>query len=257
MKYRFDHQVSEEWLKARKRVLTATDVKALLPAYKRILKKPVAADQIVPEFAALWAEKKSTGLIETSSPSSSAARGHVMEPWAVRAWNMSSSRKICHWDDCIVTNGLLGFSPDALDVSCPTEWAVEAENVNATFGVEIKSYEPAKHMKSILVSKAEKEERMQLASAFAVMPQLQKMFLLLFCPSAPIPVVSVSFTRDDLAEEIDLIEGIANEFLRNAKLLNELKQKMPKLEPHCTEQEVWEEYERERADMDSTFALKG
>ena len=75
MTYRWYHEVSTEWLKARKAVLTATDVAGLVPEYKRYLKAG-NPDKIMPGFAALWSQKHSNVEPDPGSMGP-AARGHI------------------------------------------------------------------------------------------------------------------------------------------------------------------------------------
>ena len=247
---RWEHRVSEEWLRARKGVLSATDIKKLVPAYKRVLKKKPKKDEIIPDFAAVWCEKNTdTGDIDTSSPSYAAARGHIMEPYAIHSWNMNGMPAVNHWDDCVVTNGIIGFSPDALDVLQPVESvSISYKDIDPLLGVEVKSYGPDHHIQCCLEGKFDHKEIMQIAVAFAVCPNLGKMALLFFCPDAPISMHADIYTREDLADEIKMVLGIAAEYERNAKLLSKVKGDM---EAKFTEQQIWDEYVKERAEFES------
>ncbi len=207
MARRWHHEVSAEWLKARQQVLTATDVASLLPEYKRYLKAG-SPDKPTPGFSALWCKKHSDVYLDTESVGA-AARGHVMEPYAVDAWNKQASPKFYHWDDCIIidSTGKLGFSPDAL--------TVEQDNANKiTFknkceAMEIKCYEPAQHMKAIMKPKLEHDELMQLAMSFVVLPKLEIARLTWYCPGAPIAMFSQQYDSDDLHDQIRWIMEIA------------------------------------------------
>ena len=186
MTRRWYHEVSEDWLRQRQNVLTATDVVRLYPEYKRYLKSDPGT--VMPGFAALWAEKMSDVELDTSSVGE-AARGHVFEPWAVDAWNKQVSHKMYHWDDVIICNDGVGFSPDAMDVEYHGSSArmdVNGMTMIGTDGVmqdcpgavlEIKSYAPHHHMKCCMKPKLEQDELLQVAVPFVVFPHLECILL--------------------------------------------------------------------------------
>lgn len=209
---RWHHEVSAEWLKARQQVLTATDVASLLPEYKRYLKAG-SPDAPTPGFAALWCKKHSDVYLDTES-TGAAARGHVMEPYAVEAWNMQRGTKFYHWDDVLLidSTGKLGFSPDAI-TGCQAGMegsALASDYLGDTReAMEIKCYEPAQHIKAIMKKRDEHDELMQLAMAFVVLPKLEVARLTWYCPGAPIEMFSQEYTRDDLHDQIRWIMEIA------------------------------------------------
>ena len=223
---RWHHEVSAEWLQARQSVLTATDVAGLLPEYKRYLKAG-SPDKPTPGFAALWCNKNSKRHLDTESVNA-AARGHVIEPYAVDDWNMQHNVHFYHWDDAIVVDktGKLGFSPDAMSImqvhgSARYQMTDDGERFFDDQAkildyipypaevMEIKCYEPAQHMKAILKDKMEHDELMQLAMAFVVMPKLEVARLTWYCPGAPIPMFSQHYLRDDLHDQERWIMEIA------------------------------------------------
>ena len=265
---RWYHEVSAGWLKARQSVLTATDVSSLLPEYKRYLKQS-DPDKLMPGFAALWASKNTIADLDTSSPSSAAARGHIMEPWAVRSWNTQTQPYMYHWDDCLIrdSTGKLGFSPDAMTVMQKADHPVLDVYGDETMGVEnilyhqpaeileIKSYEPAKHMKAVITERMMHDELMQLAMAFVVLPYLEKAHMLWFCPGAPISMHTEEYTRDDLHDQIRWIMEIAEVYYKQAQLCEKLSSNMV---AQCTEEEVWQEFLKEQEmNSDNVFILKG
>jgi len=204
---RWHHEVSAEWLKARQQVLTATDVAGLMPEYKRYLKAG-SPDKPTPGFSAIWCKKNSDTYLDTDSVGA-AARGHIMEPYVVDAWNMQMPDKFHHWDDCIVldSTGKLGFSPDAMDIE--QHGGVVLRGADAKEVMEIKCYEPPAHMKAIMKEKMDHDELMQLAMAFVVLPDLEAARLTWYCPGAPIPMFSQRYTGDDLHDQIRWIMEIA------------------------------------------------
>ena len=252
------HCVSVPWLKARKDVLTASDVVRLAPEWKRVKAKKQNAADILPMFAALWCEKNTTTEPDPISVGA-AARGHFMEPYAVQTYNgyikkrTHPPRRMYHWDDCIIKNNGLGFSPDACSVKQMAEGVeciVNASQDELIFSgkkkhilpapkeiVEIKSYSPGQHMKSILKDKMEHEELMQIAVAFAVLPKLQKASLMFYCPDAPYPVRIFEYTRKDLKDQIEMAVEISELYAAQSLKMENLD--IEYIRPVCSDAEVY------------------
>lgn len=265
---RWTHEVSAAWLEARRSVLTATEIAGLMPEYRKYLKRQ-DPDTLMPGFAALWAAKHSDTELDVSSPSPAAARGHILEPWAVKSWNEQASPIYYHWDDCVICNGIFGFSPDAMDIMQlypDAKLMVSSDgkflkNVDDRYCstphsiLEIKSYEVPRHMKSVIMNRMDHDELMQLAMAFVVLPELEEAKILWFCPGAPISMHSESYTRDDLHDQISLITEVADVYEKQAELCSRLASS---LVAKCTEQEIWDAFVAEQAsDSDNVFMLRG
>lgn len=252
------HDVSEAWLKARKQVLTATEISKLVPELKRMKKKP---GEISPGFASVWAEKHSEMALDTGSVGP-AARGHIMEPWVVSAYNeqVTAGERFNHWDDCVIMNDLVGFSPDAMDQAQQddTPKLKVSPDGNRMLGggmmypspkriMEIKCYEPANHMKACITPKMEHKELMQVAVAFHVLPKLQKAKLCFCCPGAPIPMFIEEYTRDDLKEQLELIRQVVAKYVETAIQCNELSRGY---KVNFTEADVYNEYMQDLIEAD-------
>ena len=271
MTRRWYHDVSAAWLEARKSVLTATEIKALLPEYRRMQKKPMNPDELSPGFSSFWAEKNTITELDTSAPSSAAARGHVMEPYAIASWSNQKGKPMYHWDDCVITRGLVGFSPDALDIpqlsndpkltlSDDRKFLIGDKGFSCdvpTMAIEVKSYEPKAHWKACIASKMDHDELIQLATAFYVLPELQEARLLFFCPGAPISMKEFVYKRKELSDLIQMVEDVACEYARNAAICK-LWCESPGLQAGYSEDQIWEEYnlEHEVENYDSVFVLK-
>lgn len=269
MTRRWYHEVSAEWLKARQTVLTATDVIGLQAEWKRYLKAG-SPDKLMPGFAAMWCQKHSDTYLDTSSVEA-AARGHAMEPWAVDSWNQQMVTRFHHWDNCIICNGPIGFSPDAmnvpqfssvhdcrLDVSSCGKFLVSSRGFKCDSPVEameIKCYEPAQHMKAIIEERMEHKELMQVAMAFCVLPMLETARLVWFCPGAPVSMFTEKYTRDDLHDQIRWVMEIAEFYMKQSDKCNEFMMKSNSLEAKCTEEEVYLDYIAEQGN-DDVFRLK-
>ena len=253
---RWHHEVSTEWLEARRDVLTATEVKRLLPDLKRREKDP---SHMPMSFAQLWCEKST--LTEPDPESwGPAARGHIMEPWAVADWNRQEDHgpDMHHWDDCVIKSAGLGFSPDALDIPQLTHdvelrVSVDGRCLESSDGykceaprhmMEVKSYEPAAHIKAVMTPKDKLAERMQIAMAFKVLPYLETGRLLWYCPGAPISMWTVEFKRADLVPELRAIESTMAVWDEVRKTLSKARSKWS---TDVTEQEVWEDWQMQEA----------
>lgn len=247
------HNVDERWLQARRRVLTATEISKLIPELKRAAKlKP---GEISPGFAAVWAEKHSDMQLDTSSVGA-AARGHIMEPWVVQAYNeqVTAGERFNHWDDCIICNDLIGFSPDAMNVMQdkvvpklmvhPNGDRLQTKDGKVMFAapiriMEIKCYEPANHMKAIITPRMEHKELVQVAVAFYVLPKLKEAKLCFCCPGAPIPMHVETYTREDFKELLETIKQIVTLYVDTAMQCTGLARKY---EAGFTEDEVYKDY---------------
>lgn len=263
MRRRWEHDVSAAWLKARKQVITATDIAKLMPEIRKARKNP---DASLPGFFALWAEKSTPEEIDTSSPSSDAARGHVMEPWAVESWNAQRPEQYFHWDDAIVVRNGVGFSPDAMDIAQLLPGPVfSTSNTGGVYGrkndpvgtpssiMEIKSYGPAHHMKCVIKDRMKHDELMQVAVAFYVLPRLQTAKLLFFCPGCPVSMHAEEYSRADLEELIDTVEEARKLWLKTQDTCRKLTSDLHAI---CTEDDVWNAYVKEQ-EAKSRFLLKG
>lgn len=244
------HEVDPAWLKARQYYITATEIAKLVPEYKRTLKAD--PDAIAPGFAALWAEKNTPRKLDPAS-FGPAARGHWMESYAVSAWNQQRDIHMHYWDDCIIVKGRVGFSPDAMDVEYLYHYNVEmrAETCEAKEILEIKSFEPAHHMKAIIAGKDNQEEKIliQIATAFHVLEKLEKAHLVFYCPGAPISMKEFAYTRDDLQEQIELVGKISETY---SKTIEQCKNITSDMAAKYTEEEIYkamkEEVELNRRD---------
>jgi hypothetical protein len=140
-----------------------------------------------------------------------AARGHILEPYAIEALNktLESEQGVDHetfywWDDILVRNRgrQLAFSPDAMNM--PMELVDDIDKVTAI--AEVKSYEASKHLSTAYMPKNQIEERWQIASAMALLPNIDHAYLVLFNPKLKFrKTFVIRFDREELKSEIDLI----------------------------------------------------
>lgn len=198
------HLVDEDWLKARHSVVTATELRDLRSAYKKATKAELAGTAINQTVAGLWAEKRSKKVDPGSS--GAAARGHIMEPWAIEEFNERLGTEFVHYDDFLIRNGGMGFSPDAMDVPCENKGVLcdVGELVNKPRAIlEIKSYQEKNHVKAILTQPKFLPERYQLAGAMLVCPTIEAAYICFYNPNCEIGFGWKRYTREDLEAEID------------------------------------------------------
>ena len=257
------HEASLEWLDARRSVLTASEIVKLQPALRKY-RKEVAADPayLPPAFVAMWARKNTELAVDMgdSVSWSWAARGHIMEPYAVKDFNSALGAPFMyHWDDCVVKNGVIGFSPDALDVPQPPngepECSVGMGGLQFEDGVvplpvegmEIKSYEPGHHMECVIRPRMQAEELMQLAVAMHVLPSLKVMHLVFYCPGAPVPMWVNSYSRKDLAAQIRLVEETRDVYVNTA--MQVAAKFKPTFETSVTDADVYAEWIKQEREV--------
>lgn len=224
---KWKHTCRLAWLQARQRYLTATDVKDLLP-FTKTGRKRVIDDAT---YMKVMSRKLCT-LTEADCKSyGAAARGHIMEPYAIDMFNRVypyESKFMYHWDDMIVRDPhgpeyCLAFSPDGMDVPMVyDEHSSAVTFCNPTSIVEVKSYGADKHYACGITDKMGLEEKWQLASAMVVCDTIEKAYLLFFNPSVDAQMFIHVYDREDLEDEIKIIKQIVEDWIDwiNNKFLN-------------------------------------
>lgn len=260
------HEVNEEWALARKGCLTASDIVSLIPAFKTLKKKDPTFDRVLsPQFAGKIGEKCFAEVdVKSYGP---AARGHVMEPYAVEEFNnlgiATNIRAMYHWDDVVIqkTNSPLAFSPDAMCLPQESKGEVhlmyrDKDKLLYTQGgkcvapmagaiLEIKSYGAKHHAQCCVSGKKELDERWQIATAMAVCDNVREAYLMFYNPgkqlSKAVPQICVKkYTRGDLVNEVNACKDIADAYLHQCKLYG-IKVRSGWACQLKTEEEIWEE----------------
>ena len=216
---KWKHKTDLGWMMARQECLTATDIKDLLPVTKTGRKRTVTDDAYIGVLA-----HKLCVLTEDDCMSYGlAARGHILEPYAVDLYNtlaMGKEDKLHHWDDATIVRKpfikySLGFSPDALDIPQPPNvggYLLSIDNVKHIG--EVKSYSSSKHLVCANTPKDDLEERWQVATAMAVCPSIEQADLLFYNPSMPKDMMYVvEYSRSDLVDEIDTVLEVEDNWL--------------------------------------------
>lgn len=214
---KWEHKCSLDWLIERQMYLTASDVRSLVP-YTRTGRKRDVTEQ---EFLKVWAEKDMTLTEEDCMSYGAAARGHILEPYAIDALNgmlvevqgEEDHELFYWWDDKLIhePGRRLAFSPDAMDVP------MGGGHGSPTAIAEVKSYAPAKHMATAYAQKDMIEERWQIATAMAACETIDHAYLVLFNPAMGTRrTFVIRFYRDELEEEIRAVLEVErqwNDFL--------------------------------------------
>ena len=216
------HEVSVDWLKARRDVVTATELVGLKSGFTKLTKAQKAGTQVAPAFAALWGQKHSTVDPDPTS-FGAAARGHFMENYAIDDYSRQKKEMFYHWDDCIICNNGLGFSPDAMDIPqnyLDVRFDVKNGSLISIDGnrkytkmpksiLEIKSYGIENHMKNMVVDKKQLKERYQIAAAMMVIPTIEEGTLVQYCPMLEsFSMFTRTYNRAELEDEIEELSDI-------------------------------------------------
>lgn len=214
---RYEHEVSLKWLVARQGYLTASDVCKMMADIRKL-----AADKIDVRHCRSFAKVLGSKLNlspDTQSPSSAAARGHFMEPYAVENWESVRQEGMVHWDDFLLASDrtLLAFSPDALNVRQPMGVlrVVDGDGrfvndndcyVSPTSLLEVKCYDEGAHYqrKLDLMNGVLPDERWQVAVAMAVCPCIERGTVVWYAPQCR-DWFDTAFGREDLEEEIEIV----------------------------------------------------
>lgn len=200
-----------EWLQRRRGKLTASAIHSLVPYTATGRPKKITDADMVKVFAKMQARPSEDDCISTGA----AARGHIMEPYAIESFNQAVTweEKLFHWDDVCVygdpsKHPLLAWSPDALSVP------VDSFQLPLTMG-EVKSYAADKHLLKALSDPMQLEERWQIATAMVVSPSINIAYLILFNPDMPagMQLFYHRYTRLELKEEIKTVCEIEREMI--------------------------------------------
>lgn len=207
---RWEHKCSLDWLMARQNYLTATDVKDLLPVTATGRKRTITDETYLKVLARKHVALGPDDCISTGA----AARGHILEPYAIAKFNKEFGANMFHWDDAIVTSKGssaydLVFSPDAMSIPQLTDTPVTDDIGDADVKIaEVKCYYPEKHFICGNSKKESLEERWQIAAAMAVRPEISKAYLIFYNPSMNFQMYVFEYDRADLADEIKIVQEV-------------------------------------------------
>lgn len=243
---KWEHKCDIDWLRSRQHYLTASDIKSLLPVTKTGRKREVTDD----EYLKVMASKMVNITEEDCMSYGAAARGHIMEPYAIDTLNAvlmetqgeEDAEKFYWWDDELVSQHgrAIAFSPDAMDV--PMGNPSLAPHAIA----EVKSYEASKHLLTAYMPKDQIEERWQIATAMALLDSIDHAYLVLFNPKMKYrKTFVIRFDRDELEDEINMILQVEKnwrDFRENGPLMHEPDNGAIHSYHGGSEEGIWEDY---------------
>ena len=225
---------------ARKGLLTASQVESLVPYTGTGRKRSESSinDATIKIFADMMSSE-----VDVVSKGA-AARGHIMEPWAAR------QILAYHWDDIIISNIKLGlgWSPDgSIDTPQPRyepsgPFNIDCDSVKMKHGIEVKCYSPQRHYEVMLQDPKDRKEKWQIATAFATVPTLKKMTLVLCNPNTNDELYTHLYLREDLDEEIATVESVAEDFWKRFDRLRHSVDSLSVSGCLFTEKDVWEDW---------------
>lgn len=206
------HTCSLDWMQERQRHLTASDIKKLIPVTNTGRTRKITET----EYMQVLASKRKVLTADDCVSTGAAARGHHLEPYAIKEFNAYAERRgwpvhLEHWDDCVahLTHGShLAFSPDAMNVAQNASGPLVTSCLADTIG-EVKSYSTEHHIKCLCTDPMKLEERWQIATAMASAGQIMSAYLIFYDPSISVDSLGiVSYDRSMLADEIQIILDI-------------------------------------------------
>lgn len=216
------HRCNPEWLKARCDYLSASDVAALWPETPTGRKRTVTEDDYL---AAIFKSREFDPAAATSY--GAAARGHILEPYAINEYNLHREGMIpvYHWDDCLIHNGgLVSFSPDGLDIQQPDGDEVEylLEDLATIHRIiEVKSYGADKHYTTYKMG-YKATERIQIATEMYVAYEARKGELVLYNPRLDDGcLLTIVWDRYQLAHELEIIDDIVGKFCQTVNMVED------------------------------------
>lgn len=214
------HRVDPDWLSTRKLFLCASDISKLIP----ITATGRPRSNMTEAHLKVWAEKQSNTLDSDTISRGAMARGHVLEPYAIEAFNELNliPEKLYHWDDKIIHDkrSEVSCSPDATDIPMQEDMPVLLNSLNARVLGEVKSYSASAHYSAGFADKMELEERWQIAVAFKVMPSLEKAVLIFYNPNTAHPIFYFIYERNDLLDELKMIDAATKTYYELSRVWN-------------------------------------
>lgn len=247
------HEASVIWLMARRACLTASDVKKLIPDYKRVKAGKIELSQ-AQQFAKVYGDKKSLDMDPMSY--GPAARGHVLEPHAVDEFMAHTKAAVPYhwWDDRLIVNDALGFSPDALDIEQIPGTRFKYDTVSGRIVGRDETYRPPEHLIEVKCYEAGAyyqrmemaaedvplDERWQLACAMAVCPTISIAHLMFYAPQCRSWFYK-TYDSSGLFDEIETVNEIGNMWLEFKEIMDDADKKMS-IKTMKTEQEIYETY---------------
>lgn len=212
---KWEHKCSLKWLRDRQNYLTASDVKRLLPVTNTGRKRSIGTV----DYLKVLAGKLRNLTDEDCMSYGAAARGHILEPYAIDILNQELSiNRVFWWDDEIIparpnVAGSIAFSPDGLDILPADYHEFVASPITMA---EVKCYSDEHHLATAYMPKERLEERWQIATGMAVCDSIERAYLVLFDPDLErrSRCFIVEYEREDLMDEIETVLEIEGRWIK-------------------------------------------
>lgn len=212
------HKCNPAWLKARQYFLTASDVISLLPVTKTGRPRKITDE----DYLRVYSRKLEDIHQDDAISIGAAARGHILEPYAIDELNKIVGTHFHHWDDVIVgdlsvlkAEYQLAFSPDGAnsEMKKGTLCTLDRSKFCADEIVEVKSYSAEKHLSKLVTPSKMLEERWQVAVAMAVSSQILHAHVVFYNPNLYSDnLIVFSYSRTDLLDEIRCVLNVRDDF---------------------------------------------
>jgi hypothetical protein len=225
-KFKWEHCCDIDWLRERQNYLTASEIRSLLPVTKTGRPRKITDDDRLKVLAGKMKELTQDDCMSYGA----AARGHILEPYAVHELNnfMESGHYLFSmpyeefywWDDKLVSveERDIAFSPDALNISMSSY--SDPADIHAM--AEIKCYSPERHITTAYTRNEDREERWQIATAMTLLPSIDYAYLVLYNPSIKAEKCRLFISlyhRRDLQDEIDMIRQVERDWFMFRKVM--------------------------------------
>lgn len=212
------HESSIEWLKARTNFLTASNVATLWPETATGRKRIVTTDDYI---AAILNAREFAP--ENAISQGAAARGHILEPYALKEFTLQTGIKAEHWDDALIhDNGYIAVSPDSLNIPQPKEGILfDVRDLPCIKEVnEIKCYGASKHYQTYREGICA-IERIQIATQMYVCKDANIGRLILYNPRLEYGGLLITrWARESLDHELEIIHDIEEKYIKSETILN-------------------------------------
>lgn len=220
---KWEHHASKTWMEARQQDLTFSDVKSLIPVTATGRSRKITEEDYMKVFGNSYAIIDDSDCISYGA----AARGHIMEPYAVKFWNKAKPNDhMYHWDDMVLWSSLSGggiaFSPDALDIGM---FEIDEDDLQDCYAnvsnlrttptrmLEIKSYDTGHHLICAYTPKEKLQERWQVAYGMLVCNTIEEGTVLFFDPRCEEATgFAHTYTREELQEEIKILTEAVKDY---------------------------------------------
>lgn len=239
---KWESTVSPAWLKARQFVLTASDIKELVPYTRTGRARKITDD----DYMKVYANKIKRLTLNDCRSIGAAARGHILEPYAIQEAELILDERIYHWDDCLIAGLDVGYSPDGLDIEQRYVNYVTNTHLKQkpTVLTEVKCYSSEKHLQKYYGDKFAMEERWQIATAMYVSDSIERAHLVFYDPSLKEFQVGIhEYSRSDLDDEINIIGDVVIEWVK-FKIKTDALSGTTGMKAKFTETEIFDEYSK-------------